>query len=104
MPLNAWKIAKELYIVPLLFAYTPFLDGKFVSALTVFFSGTIGIYALTCAMEVYLENPIAWPLRPVLLACGGALLWPVDTLWHALALTVFVATFPLSRRMAGAIS
>ena len=102
--LTAWKIAKGLYIVPLLFAYTPFLDGDFGTALTVFFFGTIGIYALTGAVEGYLEDPVVWPLRLVLLGSGGALLWPLDTIWHALALAVFMATFLLTRRMASATS
>ena len=42
----AWKIAKGLYIVPLLFAYTGFIGGSMSEVLTVFFFSLFGIYAL----------------------------------------------------------
>ena len=34
--LNAWKIAKGLYVMPLLFAYTPLVSGSLDQALLVF--------------------------------------------------------------------
>ncbi len=43
--LMAWKIAKGLYIVPLLFAYTPFLAGDALAALAIFAFAAAGIYA-----------------------------------------------------------
>ena len=35
--LQSWKIAKGLYLVPLLFAYTPFLYGSLITQLSIFF-------------------------------------------------------------------
>jgi TRAP-type uncharacterized transport system fused permease subunit len=74
--LTAWKIAKGLYIVPLLFAYTPFLAGDFWLSLWIFAFGTVGIYALTAAISGWMEAPLSWLERILLAATGTALLWP----------------------------
>ncbi len=75
--LTARKIAKGLYIMPPLFAYTPFLAGGTSSALGIFAFGTVGIYGLTAAIEGYAESSLNWPLRAALAAVGVLLLWPV---------------------------
>jgi TRAP transporter 4TM/12TM fusion protein len=72
----AWKIAKGLYIIPLLFAYTPFLAGEFWLSLWIFAFGSVGIYALTAAISGYMESRISWLERVLLAATGTALLWP----------------------------
>jgi len=73
---TAWKIAKGLYIVPLLFAYTRFLEGDLALSLWIFAFGTVGIYALTAAMSGYMEHRINVLERIVMAAIGTALLWP----------------------------
>ena len=75
---TAWKVAKALYIVPLLFAYTPLLSGQIAEVLPVFLFGTLGIYAIIGAIEGHLESPLPWLLRLPLAAVGVALLWPSD--------------------------
>jgi TRAP-type uncharacterized transport system fused permease subunit len=72
----SWKLAKGLYIVPVLFAYTPFLSGDWLAALYIFALGTVGIYALSAAIAGAMEGPISWPLRAVALVAGFAALWP----------------------------
>jgi hypothetical protein len=72
--LTAWKIAKGLYVVPLLFAYTPFLAGDFWLSLWIFAFGTVGIYALTAAISGWMDAPLSWPERVLLGATGTALL------------------------------
>jgi TRAP transporter 4TM/12TM fusion protein len=92
--LVAWKIAKSLYAIPVLFAYTPFLSGDFGVALEVFVFACLGIYALTGAIEGHLETALALPLRPVYAALGVALLWPLTWPWHmgaAIAVLVILA-------------
>ena len=100
--LAAWRIAKGLYIVPILFAYTPFLGGDFLVALEIFLFGVFGVYALAAAWEGYGEAPVPLILRPPLAALGVALLWPLGTAWHALAGAAMVAiltvTIVLDRR------
>jgi TRAP-type uncharacterized transport system fused permease subunit len=72
----SWKLAKGLYIVPVLFAYTPFLSGDWGAALTVFAFGVVGIYGLSAALAGAMEGPISWPLRIAAGAAGLAALWP----------------------------
>jgi TRAP-type uncharacterized transport system fused permease subunit len=72
----SWKLAKGLYIVPVLFAYTPFLSGDWGAALTVFAFGVVGIYGLSAALAGAMEGPVSWPLRIAAGAAGLAALWP----------------------------
>ncbi len=51
--LEAMKIAKGLYIIPLLFAFTPLIDGSWSQQLAVFAFGLVGLLALTCALSGY---------------------------------------------------
>ena len=63
----AWRIAKGLHIIPLLFVYTPILGGPWESgwaaALAVFAFALFGLYALAGALQGCLEAPLGWP-RP----------------------------------------
>ncbi len=43
--LQSWKLAKGLYIIPLLFAYTPFIGGSWIDDFTIFFFALFGLYA-----------------------------------------------------------
>jgi TRAP transporter 4TM/12TM fusion protein len=89
----AWKIAKGLYIVPLLFAYTPFLAGDFWLSLWIFAFGTVGIYALTAAISGWMEAPISWLERILLAATGTALLWPTGPTVNVPGFVFFLALF-----------
>ncbi len=91
--LMAWKIAKGLYIVPLLIAYTPFLGGSFVEVLEVFAFGCVGIYALNGVLDGFLEAPVNWIWRTLLLVAAVGLLWPNQTLYHVLGLCAFAVVF-----------
>ena len=96
----AWKIAKGLYIVPLLFAYTGFIGGSKTEVLTVFFFSLFGIYALVGFMEGYLEAPSNILLRLLCLASAIAMMWPHEQLLISLAgLIVFVGIFAYSRKV-----
>ncbi|WP_299200857.1 TRAP transporter fused permease subunit [uncultured Amphritea sp.] len=95
---TAWKIAKGLYIVPLLFAYTNFIGGTTAEVLSIFFFSIFGIYALVGFMEGYLESPLNILLRLVSGAAGVLMLWPHGQWWiSSLALAVFLALFIYSR-------
>ncbi len=43
---EAWKLAKGLYIMPILFAYTHLIDGNWLVKLEIFGFGLIGLYAI----------------------------------------------------------
>jgi TRAP transporter 4TM/12TM fusion protein len=91
--LTAWKIAKGLYVVPLLFAYTPFLAGDVWLSLWIFAFGTVGIYALTAAISGWMEAPISWLERILLAATGTALLWPTGPTVNVPGFVFFLALF-----------
>lgn len=96
---TAWKVAKGLYIVPLLFAYTNFIGGDTEEVLTIFIFGVFGLYAFVGFMEGFLEGPLNIVLRA---GCGIAaigMLWPHDQLMISLAaLAAFMAIFIYSRK------
>jgi TRAP-type uncharacterized transport system fused permease subunit len=91
--LYAWRIAKGLYIIPLLFAYTDFLAGDFWRSLWIFAFGSVGIFALTAAIAGHLESRISWPERALLAATGTALLWPTGPTVNVPGFFFFVALF-----------
>jgi TRAP-type uncharacterized transport system fused permease subunit len=91
--LYAWRIAKGLYIVPLLFAYTDFLAGDFWRSLWIFAFGSVGIFSLTAAIAGHLETRISWLERALLAATGTALLWPTGPTVNVPGFFLFVALF-----------
>lgn len=72
----SWKLAKGLYIVPVLFAYTPLLSGDWPAMLQVFAVAVVGIYALAAALQGCMEAPLNIFYRAVAGAAGIACLWP----------------------------
>jgi TRAP transporter 4TM/12TM fusion protein len=96
--LMAWKLAKGLYIVPLLFAYTPFLVGDLWQSLTIFVFGSIGIYCLSGAWAGFLEGPLPLWARPILAGIGVLLLWPNDLVWNIAGLVTFGVFMAISIR------
>jgi len=98
--LVSWKIAKSLYAIPVLFAYTPFLSGDIALALEVFVFACLGIYALTGAIEGHLETVLPAPLRALCAALGVALLWPLAWPWHGAAALAVLAILARNVRRA----
>ncbi len=73
---TAWKLAKGLYIMPLLFAYTPMLHGDWFTALEIFVFTLVGLYAFAAAFQGHLETDHGWPLRVLMGALAIALVYP----------------------------
>ena len=89
--LESWKLAKGLYLIPLLFCYTPILfEGPFWRVGETALSALLGLYCLAAFFEGFNTRSIGWPLRSVYLVCCGLLLWP-DMLIHAGGLILFLA-------------
>ena len=93
---TAWRIAKGMYVIPLLFAFTPFLSGDWMVALEIFFFGTIGLYGLAVAYEGYGEAPVPIYLRLPLAVAAAAALWPLGILWHVLAAATIITILVVS--------
>ena len=72
----SWKLAKGLYIVPVLFAYTPLLSGDWPAMIRVFCFAVIGIYALSACLQGCMERPFGIVMRVACLIAGLACLWP----------------------------
>ncbi len=72
----SWKLAKGLYIVPVVMAYTPLLSGDWGAAIVIFGFTAVGIYGLAGLLQGCLENPIGWPMRILIGLAGLACLWP----------------------------
>ncbi|MDI3324492.1 TRAP transporter permease [Pontibacterium granulatum] len=95
----AWKVAKGLYIVPLLFAYTSFIGGSWEEVLSIFAFACFGIYALVGFMEGYLESQLNLVQRLASGVLGIVLLWPHGMLVaNVVAAALFVALFVYSRK------
>ncbi|MCC2523442.1 TRAP transporter permease [Vibrio coralliilyticus] len=82
---TAWKIAKGLYLVPLLIAYSGIVSWDTVSVLEAGLFAILGTYAFVGAMEGYLEGKIHLVVRMLLVAIGCALVWPETALSLRLA-------------------
>ena len=72
---ESWKIAKGLYVVPLLFAYTPLISGNFLEVMQIGFFALFGIYATNALIQRYAEGPIG------LLATGALVLGAIGAYW-----------------------
>jgi TRAP-type uncharacterized transport system fused permease subunit len=72
----SWKLAKGLYIVPVLFAYTPLLSGNWPEMIRVFIFAVIGVYAFSAALQGCMERPFGMVMRALCVCAGLASLWP----------------------------
>ncbi len=74
--LQAWKLAKGLYIVPLLFAYTALMDGAWPERLIVTVFAAFGLAASSALLAGRLVAPLSWWQAGLLLPVIPALFWP----------------------------
>lgn len=74
--LAAWKIAKGLYVIPLLLAFTPLIGGGPLAQFEIFLFAVPGFYAMTGAFEGYLERPVGPAGRVALAGLAALLFWP----------------------------
>ncbi len=73
----AFMTAKGMYIMPLMFAFTPILmlDKPFLVAET-FVAGLLGFIAIAAAIVGHMYFPISFPVRMILGASSLLLFWP----------------------------
>ncbi len=95
----AWKLAKGLYIVPLLLAYTNFIGGDTPDVLRIFVFALFGLYAFVGFMEGYLEGPLNIALRVLSGVAALLMLWPHhNILIDSAGLVLFIGLFIYSRK------
>ena len=78
---ESWKIAKGLYIVPLMFAYTPLITGSLADVLQIGFFGLFGIYATNVLIQRYSEGPLTPLLYGMVILGAVGAYWPLN--WTA---------------------
>ena len=94
---QSWKLAKGLYIVPLLFAYTPFIGGTLAGDLMIFFFAFFGLYAFAAGIEGFMEAKLNILFRLLALTAAGALLWPAAWYVHIAGLFILIVVFVVNR-------
>ena len=91
----SWKIAKGLYLIPLLFCYTGILfQGDWFSGIWTTASASFGLLAIAAASEGFHGARLGNPTRLIYLAAGTALLWPstaANLVGGALLLALYVS-------------
>lgn len=102
---TAWKIAKGLYIVPLLLAYTNFIGGEAQDVLRIFVFALFGIYAFVGFMEGYLEGPLPILMRLLSGVAALLMLWPHHSIAiDSAGLVLFIGLFIYSRKRRQALA
>jgi len=75
--LESWKLAKGLYIIPLLFCYTPILfEGPAWHAIETAAAGLLGLYCFAAFFEGFHLGNLSWPQRLGFAGIASCLIWP----------------------------
>ena len=99
---ESWKIAKGLYVVPLLFAYTPLISGEWYEVLQIGGFALFGVYATNALIQWYSEGPIGPVFALMLLAGAIGAYWPLNWAANIGGAVLVVAVIILSGRRPGA--
>ncbi|THB74527.1 MAG: TRAP transporter permease [Desulfobacteraceae bacterium] len=88
--IESWKLAKGLYVIPLLFIYTPILfQGSILEVAEVSAAALLGLFCMAVFFEGFHRRELNWALRLGFLGAGVMLLWPM--LWlHGAGLVLFI--------------
>lgn len=95
---QSWKIAKGLYIVPLMFAYTPLISGEWYEVLQIGFFGLFGIYATNALIQFYSEGPLNALTVPLLIVGAAGAYWPLNLPANIGGAVLVIAVIVLSAR------
>lgn len=91
---TAWKVSKGLYLVPLLFAYSPIITGTWFERIEVFFWSCLGLYALAGLLQWHLEKPLNALTALLLFVSAGLMMWaPLSVIFHIIGAGLFFAIF-----------
>jgi TRAP transporter 4TM/12TM fusion protein len=95
---ESWKIAKGLYIVPLMFAYTPLITGSLAEVLQIGFFGLFGIYATNVLIQRYSEGPLNPLLYGMIILGAAGSYWPLNWMANLVGACLVVLVVVLSAR------
>ncbi len=91
---ESWKLAKGLYIIPLLFVYTPLLfEGTVFQVAETAVCGLAGLFCFAVFFEGFHRIALNWWYRAGYFAAAGMLLWPMPALHGAGCMLLFLLFF-----------
>ena len=94
---TSWKLAKGLYIIPFLFAYTPILfEGPVIEVIITAVSALIGLFGFTVFWEGFLLRKINILERALVGVATALLFWP-DHRIKALGLLIVGVMYVMQR-------
>lgn len=97
--LTSWKVAKGLYLVPVLFAYSPLISGTWPERIEVFIWSCMGLYALAGILQWHLETRINALVAGLLLVSAGLLMWtPFPMPYHMVGAGILFAIIFMQNR------
>ena len=74
---ESWKLAKGIYLIPLLFVYTPILfEGSLWEVIETSIAALTGLFCIAVFFEGIHIKTLNWLYRIFYLATGVLLLWP----------------------------
>ena len=79
--LTSWKVGKGMYIIPLLFAFTPLINGTWFERFEVFGFALLGIMAFSIVMEGYWDKKMKI-IERVMFAFAAVLLLTPDSAFN----------------------
>ena len=89
--LTSWKVAKGLYLVPLLFAYTPLISGTWPERIEVFILACMGLYAIAGLLQWHLEAKLNLVTAALLAVSATLLLWmSLHIVFHAIGAALLI--------------
>jgi TRAP transporter 4TM/12TM fusion protein len=90
--LTSWKVAKGLYLVPVLFAYSPLIAGTWPERIEVFIWSSMGLYAMAGVLQWHLETRLNLGSAAGLLLSAALLMWaPFPIYLHLIGAAILVA-------------
>ncbi|MBA7687551.1 hypothetical protein ES703_96015 [subsurface metagenome] len=93
----SWKLAKGLYIIPFLFAYTPILfEGPVIEVIITALSALLGLLGFTVCWEGYLLRKMNIGERAITVLATVFLFWP-DNLIKVLGFIILAAIYLFQR-------
>lgn len=95
---ESWKLAKGLYIMPLMFAYTPMISGSFAEILQLGFFALFGIYAVNVVIQQYSEGPVGPLAMAGFVAAAVLCFWPLEWLPNLAGAALVLLLIFLSRK------
>jgi TRAP transporter 4TM/12TM fusion protein len=97
--LTSWKVAKGLYLVPILFAYSPIISGSWPERIEVFIWSCMGLYAIAGVLQWHLESKLTVITAVLLLLSAGLLMWtPLPIVAHLAGAAILIAVVILQNR------